>query len=260
MLLFSLLVFWIGEIKSKRIVSPNLILSATENFRIFDPVIFPKTFYSQSDVALTSKLLWKKGHKVGFNYEVFKDHVYQSFIIFDEVYNPQWNFQTESPILVVTNFSKGEFDFKSLTIDKEIYFLDTESLNVYEAFVINGIKTINNLGQFGNDFQFIPRSNFVHSFTERRGNFQGLHLKAMIELEPPNTKFPIDFKSKVQYFPENDTYDMTDVVSGYFIDTLDSLKETFNFSMSYYKRGDGAFGVPYQLSNGTTIYPGQMGK
>ena len=260
MLLFFLLVFWIGEIKSKRIVSPNLILSATENFRIFDPVIFPKTFYSQSDVALTSKLLWKKGHKVGFNYEVFKDHVYQSFIIFDEVYDPQWNFQTESPILVVTNFSRGEFDFKSLTIDKEVYFLDTESLDVYEAFVINGIKTINHLGQFGDDFQFIPRSNFVHSFTERRGNFQGLHLKAMIELEPPNTKFPVDFKSKVQYFPENDTYDMTDVVSGYFIDTLNSLKETFNFSMIYYKRGDGAFGVPYQLSNGTTIYPGLMGK
>ena len=53
---------------------------------------------------------------------------------------------------------------------------------------------------------------------------------------------------------------MTDIVSGYFIDTLNSLKATFNFTISYYKRADGAFGVPYQLSNGTTIYPGQMGK
>ena len=253
------MVFWIGEIKSKRIVSPNLILSATESFRISDPVIFPRTFYSQSNVALTSKLLWKKGHKVGFNYEVFKDHVYQSFIIFDEVFDQQWDFQTESPILVVTNFTE-EVNFKSLAIDKEVYFLDTESLNVYEAFVINGIKTVNNLGQFGNDFQFIPKSNFVDSFTKRRSNFQRSHLKAMIELEPPNTKFPLDFKSKVQYFPENDTYDMTEVARGYFIDTLNSLKTTFNFTISYYKRGDGAFGVPYKLSNGTTIYPGQMGK
>ena len=92
---------------------------------------------------------------------------------------------------------------------------------------------------------------FIPSFVNRRGNFYGIQLKGMVDFEPPMTDFTKDYKSKVKYFPNNETYDVTDVSIGVFIDALKSLESTLNFSTRLYQRKDGAWGLPKKLPNGT---------
>ena len=59
---------------------------------------------------------------------------------------------------------------------------------------------------------------YVPSFVNRRGNFYGIQFKAMVDFEPPMTYFTKDYKSKVEYFQKNETYDVTDVSRGLYID------------------------------------------
>ena len=98
---------------------------------------------------------------------------------------------------------------------------------------------------------------FVPSFVNRRGNFYGIQFKAMVDFEPPMTYFTKDYKSKVEYFPKNETYDVTDVSRGLYIDVLKSLGSSLNFSIKLYQRKDGVWGLPKKLPNGK-IYTGGM--
>ena len=98
---------------------------------------------------------------------------------------------------------------------------------------------------------------FVPSFVNRRGNFYGIQFKAMVDFEPPMTYFTKDYKSKVEYFQKNETYDVTDVSRGLYIDVLKSLGSSLNFSIKLYQRKDGEWGLPKKLSNGT-IHTGGM--
>ena len=72
----------------------------------------------------------------------------------------------------------------------------------------------------------------------------------MVEYEPPMTYFPDDFASKAEFFSQNQTYDMTSVVDGYFIDSLHSIERVYNFSTKLYKRRDGGWGMPQKLIYG----------
>ena len=116
-------------------------------------------------------------------------------------------------------------------------------------------------GQFqyenANDIKFIKAKDFVPSFVNRRGNFYGIQFKAMVDFEPPMTYFTKDYKSKVEYFPKNETYDVTDVSRGLYIDVLKSLGSYLNFSIKLYQRKDGEWGLPKKLPNGT-IHTGGM--
>ena len=49
----------------------------------------------------------------------------------------------------------------------------------------------------------------------------------MLEIEPPDTYVPDDYLNNVHYFSENDTYDMTKIVSGFAIDVVKDLGRTF---------------------------------
>ena len=97
-------------------------------------------------------------------------------------------------------------------------------------------------------FVFFP--DYIPLFTKRRGNFHGIQLNGMVEYEPPMTYFPDDFANKAEFFSENQTYDKTEIVDGYFIDSLHSIERVYNFSTKLYKRRDGGWGMPQELVYG----------
>ena len=81
----------------------------------------------------------------------------------------------------------------------------------------------------------------------------------MVDDSPPWIDvFPKDFHSKAKYFSENETYDMTDIASGIYIDVLKYAEKTFNFTTKLYLRKDGNWGIPKKSSNGTIVLNGML--
>ena len=80
-----------------------------------------------------------------------------------------------------------------------------------------------------------------------------LLFKGLTEIEEPAIHFPHDFVSNATYFPNNDTYDMTNIVDGIYIDMLNSMEKVLNFSTKLYKRKDGQWTPPKNLSDGTIV-------
>ena len=116
------------------------------------------------------------------------------------------------------------------------------------------------LGQFQvkDKFSFIESYCYIPSIIRRRGNFHGMQFIGMTEYEPPMIYFPRDFDKNVAYFPNNETFDITYIVNGYFMDALHSLEKKYNFTMKIYKRKDAAWGMPKTLSNGTIVATGML--
>ena len=126
----------------------------------------------------------------------------------------------------------------TLSINTEVYFLDWYSLKIYETYYINSNKIIKYLGYFQirNDTVIFKGAKNVHlSMVKRRNNFYGIQLKGMLNLDSPLVHFPNDFTSKVKYFHENETYDMTDISTGIYIDVLHSIEKMFNFTTKLYR-------------------------
>ena len=72
----------------------------------------------------------------------------------------------------------------------------------------------------------------------------------------PMVYMPSNFRETATYFPQNETYDVTELVNGgIFIDVLHTLEKQFNFTTKLYVRKDGRWGVPYKSSNGTLVIP-----
>ena len=93
---------------------------------------------------------------------------------------------------------------------------------------------------------------------ERRGNFHGLQLIGMSEKDPPQLDFPDNFADKATYFSNNGTYDVTQFVNGSYVDILNHLEKSLNFSTTLYKRKDGKWGLSEKLENGTFIPTGML--
>ena len=104
----------------------------------------------------------------------------------------------------------------------------------------------------------IEAKDYIPSFVQRRSNFQGIKLKAITDFDVPAVGFPDDFKSTAKYFPNNETYEMTNLVYGIYIDVLHSMEKTLNFSTSLYRRKDGSWGTPKPFPNGTVVLKGMM--
>jgi hypothetical protein len=107
------------------------------------------------------------------------------------------------------------------------------------------------LGFFDKNFRYIPTT--IQSFVERRGNFQGHHLKAITEEDLPFIKIDL---SSANYDETNQVYDVTQKVEGMYYDLFLILKEQLNFTTSIYKRKDGKWGPITILENGTRLTAG----
>ena len=252
----SLLILCLNVVTIMSNPPEGVILSIMDMFGIDNPIIinlFLKT--NQHEVKKLFKLLLINGHTTS----AFKNqtnHQFQSFIVLTELHNFEWEIQTKSPTIVITNIkSESELAHVKLSLDSEIYFIDKKSFMVYETYTINNVHVAKYLGQFKieNGVSFIADKDFHSLLVKRRGNFHGIQIKAMVEYEPPMIDHPLDFASKVTYFSNNQTYLMTNICKGVFIDVLNLLQERYNFSTELYKRKDGAWGVSEQLPNGTYI-------
>jgi hypothetical protein len=134
-----------------------------------------------------------------------------------------------------------------LQLNQEIYFLDTSTLEVFETYEINNMKTAQKLGVFNNNIYEAhhneDKSIIEQNFLYRRSNFKGLVLRTMIEIENPFIWFNVsNFKSVATYFSENQTYDVTGMIQGMFYEVLKTFEEELNFTTRIYKRQDGVWG------------------
>ena len=88
--------------------------------------------------------------------------------------------------------------------------------------------------------------------------FLGMHFIFGTLEQAPYTMFTND-SYKLNYFPENETYEVTNHIQGIFPAALDSMSRALNFTYSVYTRKDGVWGSPKKLDNGTVIFPGVFG-
>ena len=71
----------------------------------------------------------------------------------------------------------------------------------------------------------------------------------------PQVDYPDDFHQVAPYFSNNETYEMTNLVHGVYIDVLHALEHKFNFTTKLYMRKDKKWGIPSIFSNGTVVIP-----
>ena len=140
----------------------------------------------------------------------------------------------------------------STKINQDIQFVNTESWEVYEHYTVNNEKIQTKLGLFDKNFKYIPTT--LQPFEQRRGNFQGHHLKAITEQDSPSIKINL---SSTNYYDEvNQVYDVTENVGGMYYDIFRTLQEQLNFTTSIHKRKDGKWGPITILENGTILTAG----
>ena len=253
-----LIIFWFFVKSYECMQPPNVIFALIEELRILNPTILYN--YMTMDHFLKTKLFKEfANHGKTIRYQVAENNqYYYSNIIFTELQKFNFNLIGNHPTLIVTQIeNEGDLNLINLAINKEIYFLDEISWKIYETYTINQIHVTNYLGKIENNSEKILDQQ-ISSFDKRRRNFYGIQLNGMMDTQKPFIKFPNDFVSKVNYFSNNETYDMTNIVNGVYIEVLHSLEKMLNFSTKLYMRKDRKWGMPQTLPNGTTILDGML--
>ena len=82
--------------------------------------------------------------------------------------------------------------------------MDIETWKVYEHYIINQKKILNQLGSFNNDFKYAPI--MTESFVERRSNFQGYQMKTMTGENHPFITIDQDFLTPDYFDEKSQTY------------------------------------------------------
>jgi hypothetical protein len=97
---------------------------------------------------------------------------------------------TTCPVLVLITAGDGliETVLSSVQIDisQKVYFLSSITNQVFETYTVNNIRIVRKLGMFeaiqkNSKLTFIPEPGVETDFVQRRSNFQGVTLKAMVE-------------------------------------------------------------------------------
>ena len=161
----------------------NVILAAIEEFNIQDPtLIFDKTPKIREIVDLVKKLS-KNTQWNGFKPR--RDDAHESFIIFTNLIDFEWKFQSKAPNLIITRIEK-ESDLSEIDValDEEVYFLDSQNYEMYESYNINYREkhVTRKLGNFTKNLQsgkinFIPFDGKIKDLIDRRRDFKGIQLK-----------------------------------------------------------------------------------
>ena len=149
--------------------------------------------------------------------------------------------------VLVSNLGEDE----KINIDQQIYFL-TPSLDLYEKYTINNKLIQQKLGHFV-DGAYIPEELTKQNFVDRRHNLHGLELIALAV--ESKTSMKIGNLKNAPYFPSNQTYDVTDLTQGKYLEILTILQNNLNFTTKIYSRMDNKWGVPIQHPNGSISVP-----
>ena len=200
------------------------------------------------------------GHQINFSQNQTYQP-YQSYLIFTNLRNFKWNLPTYTPILIVSRFqNEMELNEVDVSIGSQVLFLDWFSLKVYESYTVNKIHVTRYLGQFQeknkgkHDVIFLQSKDYTPTIEKRRGNFYGLQIKVATTKGNLGISGPTDFSSQVKFFPNNDTYDVTNQsTQSTFRMVLKWLETKFNFTTKVFLRKDMKYGSPKVLSNGSIV-------
>ena len=252
-ILFSYIIF--GDC----VIPPNVFISIIAQFKMMEIVIQGDCFTLTDKHKLMSQS--RDGdYMISFNQNMLP-RCHSLFTCTKSLINS--NFKI--PVVVVFIQNEYEIDLNEIDISvgQAIYFVEKNTFKIYEAYEVNYVHVIRYLGKIHeNDkhlkTEFVPADDYIYSFEERRGDFHGLQIIGMVEDNPPAIyNFPDDFEDKALYFPENDTYDLTDMARGSYIELLHYLEKTYNFSTKLYKRKDGKWGSR-KIVNGSVHFTGML--
>ena len=243
------------------------IPSILDEFKIHYPIII-NTLIDNNKLVSIVKCMFSTGHLINFS-QNRSYQPYQSYLIFTNLRNFKWNQPTYGTILVVSKFQNEiELNQVDVSIGSQVLFLDLFSLKVYESYTVNNIHVTRYLGQFQLEMKhsygmiFVQSKDYKPSIERRRQNFYGLQIRVMTLKGILKIKSPSDFSNNVTFFPNNDTYDVTNVTNQ--IKTYSShqqvmlmvlkwLETKFNFTAKVFLRNDMKVGSPKVLSNGSIL-------
>ena len=245
--------------------SLNHMPAILDEFKIHHPIIINKIVDTKDLVCIVKSMSFQ-GHQIHFIQNGI-DLPYQSYLIFTNLRNFEWNQPTYVPILVVSKIeNENDLEKVNVSIGSEVIFLDMFSLKVYESYTVNKILVTRYLGQFQENKDdkfgliFIQSKDYVFSMVKRRDNFYGLSIKAgATDFHLPHgISDPAEFPDKVTFFPNSNTYDVTDLLTNsekkheiYVV--LNWMETKLNFTAKLFLRNDMKFGSPKVLSNGSII-------
>ena len=171
--------------------------------------------------------------------------------------------QSRNKVLIVLDMANDREKIVShINIGQEIYFLNLNNTQLYEIYSINRKQVTNYLASSTwneTESLYLDNTEVKEIFEKRRNNFHRIELKGMVEIYAPNVVLPQDFPKTAKYFPSNETYDVTNLVTGTYIELLHLMEIKLNFTTKLYLRKDRVWGVPKQFPNGTIEYPGMIG-
>jgi hypothetical protein len=155
-------------------------------------------------------------------------------------------FQYSKTFLLIISQDDGLFNRnKEIAINQQVYFL-TPSLDLYEKYTINNRLIQQKLGRFVGDM-YMPEESIEQNYLKRRQNFHGSKLIALAV----HTGKDIQIDNHDTYFPNNETYDVTDLVQGSVFDIWMILQNNLNFTTKIYSKMNNKWGVPVQHPNGS---------
>ena len=183
---FFLLTLLISENVANGLILNDVIQTAIEEFNIQDPtLIFNKTPKIREIVNLV-KTFSRNSQWNGFKPK--RDDAHESLIIFTNLTDLKWKFQSKAPHLIVTLIER-ESDLSKIDValDEEVYFLDYQKYEMFESYNINyGENHVTRkLGNFTKNFQsgkinFTPIDGKIENLVDRRRDFKGIQLNGKI--------------------------------------------------------------------------------
>ena len=137
-------------------------------------------------------------------------------------------------------------------MDKKVFIVMEFSKEVFESYYIKEAKIKTKLGKFlKGTFEFQWNPSVERDFISRRSNFHGQSLKIMTEAAGNDIIFPSEYRSYAPYFQNNQTYLVTNLTKGLYVDVLLMLQSQLNFTFELYNRKDMGWGSVTLNSNGS---------
>ena len=240
------------------IIPLNVLISIIDQFKLFDIVIQKNCF-----TPLIKKEFFKMFVDRGKMLNLNEKTIHSTIRCTETIKKLSLNKPIKIKTVVISQIeTENDLNTIDISIGEEVYFIDKNTFKIYESYTINNVHVTGYLGQFyeanRSSAFFSPANDFIDSFVDRRKDFHGIQLIGMTEEEKQHTNIniPDNFADNSNYFPENETYDVTNIVSGTYINALNHLEKSLNFSTKLYKRKDGIWGGPMTLANGTVILNG----
>ncbi len=172
------------------------------------------------------------------------DSYIKSFSVIDSL-----NLGRNKPVIIlklVSGMTLPKDDVKIPRINQEVFEVDVEKMEVTCSYQVNNhiVDVIAGSGAKSQDgLQFIPTTEGWHQcLAANRDNFYGKQFQFFTDKEPPSTILDPDFEQLATFHPGNQTYDVTDFLSGVHFDIIRVVAYAYNFTFKIAKRKDGDWG------------------